>query len=434
MANYEIKGGYKLKGSISTRFAKNAALPALYSSLMVKGVSSFTNVPRIQEVFRTIEVLKSMGVKIGWKGDHDLELNTTGKIDISSLNRESAEKTRAVIYMIGTMIHSQKNFDIPYMGGCKLGRRTIAAHLFGLEPLGVGVETLNRKYRITRKNSLKGQEIVMYESGDTATVQLLFAACMATGKTKIRMASANYMVQYACNLLNKMGAKITGIGTTDIEITGVKKLKPARKYPIMHDPIESMFFISLAATTNSSITIKQCPYDFIMLELLKLKEMGFNYQILKRYKSTCGGFDLVDIKTLPSKLKAAPDKLYGRPYPGLNIDNLPFFVPIATQAKGQTLIHDWVYENRAIYYMDFNNLGANIILADPHRVYINGPTKLKPAEVICSPVLRTATSMVIGMLAAKGTSILRNTYQINRGYEDLFERLKKLGAKIRMVD
>ena len=164
-----------------------------------------------------------------------------------------------------------------------------------------------------------------------------------------------------------------------------------------------------------------------------MEKMGFKYKILKHYKANNGFTNLVDIKTFPSKLAALEEKIYARPFPGLNIDNLPFFVPIATQAKGMTLIHDWVYEERALYYKELSKLGANILLADPHRVFIEGPTKLKAAKIICPPALRPAAIILIGMLAAKGTSVLKNVYSINRGYEDLCSRLNKLGARIKVI-
>jgi UDP-N-acetylglucosamine 1-carboxyvinyltransferase len=202
---------------------------------------------------------------------------------------------------------------------------------------------------------------------------------------------------------------------------------------LAEDPIDTMFFIAAAAVTKSGITIERCPIDFLEIELLKLKKMGFKYKILKNYKALNGMTNLADIKTFPSSLTALEDKIESRPYPGLNIDNLPFFAVIATQAEGQTLIHDWVYENRAIHYKELDKLGCDTILADPHRFYVNGKTKLKPAEVICPPALRPAAIILIGMLGAEGKSILRNVYSINRGYEDIAKRLNSLGAKIKML-
>jgi len=170
----------------------------------------------------------------------------------------------------------------------------------------------------------------------------------------------------------------------------VKQINKNVTYALGEDPIESMLFLAIAATTNSNLTIKRCPIDFLELELLKLEKMGFKYKIIKRYKAKNGKTNLVDIKTYQSKLAALEEKIYARPFPGLNIDNLPFFVPIATRAKGETLIFDWVYENRAIYYTELNKLGAKIILLDQHRVTVAGPTKLKPTNIICPPALRPA--------------------------------------------
>jgi UDP-N-acetylglucosamine 1-carboxyvinyltransferase len=313
-----------------------------------------------------------------------------------------------------------------------LGARTVRPHLFALEKFGVKVKTTHDNYQVTAAN-LHSSEIVLYETGDTVTENALMAAAKLPGITTIKMASGNYMVQDLCHFLAVLGVKIEGIGSSTIKVHGKPHINHSVSYYLSEDPIESMLFLGIAATTNSSIIIERCPIDFLELELLKLEKMGFNYKILKRYKSYNGITNLVDIQTFPGKLKALEEKIHSMPFPGINIDNLPFFVPIATQARGTTLIHDWVYENRAIYYMELTKLRANIILADPHRVYIEGPTELRAAEVICPPALRPAAIILIAMLAAKGTSILRNAYSINRGYEDLVSRLKKIGAKIELL-
>jgi UDP-N-acetylglucosamine 1-carboxyvinyltransferase len=242
------------------------------------------------------------------------------------------------------------------------------------------------------------------------------------------------MVQELCFFLEELGIKIEGIGTTTLTIHGVKKINQDVTHCLGEDPIDTMFFIASAITTNSSIEIKRCPIDFLEIELLKLKKMNFKYKLSKVYKGLNKRVNLVDIKTFPSKLVALADKIESHPYPGLNIDNLPFFAIIATQAEGQTLIHDWIYENRAIHYKDIDKLGADTILADPHRFYVNGKTTLKAAEVICPPALRPAAIMLVGMLGAKGHSILRNVYSINRGYEEISERLNSLGAKIKILE
>jgi UDP-N-acetylglucosamine 1-carboxyvinyltransferase len=242
------------------------------------------------------------------------------------------------------------------------------------------------------------------------------------------------MVQEICYFLQLCGVKIDGIGTTTLTITGVADINEPLEYTLTEDPTDSMFFLAAAIVTQSSITITRCPIDFLELELLKLKKMGFKYTQSKPYVSHNGHTRLVDITTKPSKLISLHEKVYARPYPGLNIDNLPFFAVIATQATGQTLIHDWVYEKRAIYFTELDKLGADTVLADPHRIYINGPTKLKPAELICPPALRPATILLIAMLGAQGQSVLRNIYSINRGYEKLVERLTSLGAKVAYLE
>jgi len=302
-----------------------------------------------------------------------------------------------------------------------------------LEKFGVKILSTARYYKVSRPQKTHAAEIVLYESGDTVTENVLMAAALTPKKTIIKYASANYQIQELCFFLSQAGVKIENIGNTTLVINGISKLNKHLKYYLAEDPIEAMMFISLAATTNSSFTIKGCPMDFLELELLKLEKMGFKYEILRNYKSKNGQTRLADIKTRSSNLIAPKDKLYGRPYPGLNIDNLPFFVPIATQAKGSTLVHDWVYENRAIYYTELSKLGASLTLADPHRIYINGPTKLKGNEIVCPPALRPSVIILIAMLAAQGKSILRNTYAIDRGYEDLAGRLKGLDAKIEKI-
>lgn len=430
--NFQIKGGKKLKGVVTTNTAKNSAVVLLCASLLNNNKTILKNVPKIEEVNRIIEVLQSLNVKLKWLTQHNLEIIPPKKISLNHLNVEAAMRTRSAILLLGVLIHSFRNFQLPQAGGCKLGTRTVRPHFFALEKMGVKIQTLPKAYQI-RAGKLKPAEIILYESGDTVTENVLMAAAKIKGATIIKFASSNYQVQDLCHFLTKLGVKIKGLGTTTLTVFGKPKINRPVEYHLSEDPIESMLFISVAATTNSSLTIKRCPIDFLQLELLKLEKMGFKFKIVKKYKSKNGLTNLVDIKTFPSKLTALEEKIYARPFPGLNIDNLPFFVPIATQAKGQTLIHDWVYENRALYYTELSKLGADIILADPHRVYIKGPTKLKSSEIICPPALRPAAIILIGMLKAQGTSILRNVYSISRGYEDLCSRLQKIGADIKII-
>jgi len=429
--NFKIEGGHKLSGTVAIKTSKNGAVGLLCASLLNRNTTLLKNVPKIEEVNRIIEVLQSIGVSVKWT-DNDLEINPPKKLDLNKINVESAIKTRSIIMLIGPLIHWAKSFKLPQAGGCKLGSRTVKPHFFALEKMGVDIKTTSNNYEITTEK-LSAGEIVLYESGDTVTENAIMAASLIPGKTTIKFASANYQVQDLCFFLKGLGIEIDGIGTTTLTIHGVKEINQKTTYYLSEDPIEAMFFLAVAIVTKSSITIERCPIAFLELELLKLEKMGFKYKITKKYKAHNGQTDLVDIKTMPSKLVALEEKIESRPYPGLNIDNLPFFAVIATQAEGQTFIHDWVYEKRAIYYKELDKLGADTLLADPHRIYINGVTELKANEVICPPALRPAVIILIGMLGAKGTSLLRNVYSINRGYEDLANRLNKLGAKITLL-
>jgi UDP-N-acetylglucosamine 1-carboxyvinyltransferase len=351
---------------------------------------------------------------------------------MSNLNIDSAIKTRSVLMLIGPLIHSMNKFSIPHASGCKLGKRTISAHTYALEEIGAKIKTTNNSYNIEHKK-LKPAEIIMYEAGDTACENILSAVSKLDGTSTIKFASANYMVQEICFFLEKLGVKVEGIGTSTLIVHGKKDINENIEYYNSEDPIESMMFISAAIATDSELKILRCPIDFLSLELDKLKHMGLKYKVSKKYKSYNQKTNLIDLHIFPSKLKALEDKIHANPYPGINMDNLPFFVPIAIKAKGQTMIHDWSYENRAIYFTELNRLGANVTLADPHRVYIQGGTVLRSAQVVCPPALRPAMIILIGMLGASGTSILRNVYMISRGYEEIAERLNKIGADIKIL-
>lgn len=429
--NFEVEGGHKLHGTVEVNTSKNAAVALLAASLLNRNKTVIKKVPRIEEVYRMVEVLTSIGVTVKWVGN-DVDILPPAKLILKNIDVQAAMKTRSVILLLGPLVHLLPKFKIPQPGGCKLGARTVRPHLFALQKLGVNIEALEDAYLVSTKK-LKPAEVVLYEASDTTTENVLMAAARIPGKTVIKFATANYQVQDLCYFLTQLGVEVEGIGTTTLVVYGKPIIDEPIIYYLSEDPIESMLFLSLAATTNSSITIKRCPIDFLEVELLKLEKMGFKFKRSKKYKAGNGFTDLVDIKTLPSKLHALEEKIHALPYPGLNSDNLGFFVPVATQAKGQTLIHDWTYENRAIYYLELNKLGADIILADPHRVYVNGPTKLTGAEIICPPALRPSAMILIAMLAASGTSILRNVYSINRGYEDLANRLNRLGARIQIL-
>lgn len=430
--DFEIQGGRELKGSVRTNYSKNGAVNMLAATLVNKGKTTLTGIPRIEEVYRYIEVLESIGVVVKWTNEDTVEINPPASLDLKKLDTEAAMRIRSFTF-VGALIHATDAFTFPHSGGCKMGERTIASHKHSLEKFGVKIKTRHSHYEISKKK-LKPAEFVLYESSDTGAITALLAASRISGISTIRFAPPNYQVQDVCFLLEQMGVKIEGIGTTTLKVHGKEDINQSVTHSNSEDPIESMFFLSAGIVTHSTLTVTHCPIEFIGLELEKLRHMGVKFKISKEYVSANNRTRLVDITITPwKKIKAPADKLHTQPFPGMQNDNLPFFVPIATQAEGQTLIHDWTWENRAIYFTELNKLGASIRLIDQHRVLIDGPTKLHAAQIVCPPALRPSATILITMLAAEGTSLLRNVYSITRGYEEIAHRLNKLGAKIRVI-
>ncbi len=442
MTDFRIQGGKKLSGSIACNTSKNGAMGLVCAALINKGTTTLHGIPRIEEISRMLEVFKSLGITVEAQLDPETGEKTTLKItppkewDMSKINRESASKMRSVLMLLGSLVHYDTDFLLPHAGGCKMGARTIAAHKHGLEELGVSIETLDDDYKVKNSGLIAGKEIVMYEAGDTAAINLLIAAARIPGKTVIKYAPPNYQVQDVCYFLESLGIKIEGIGTHILTVHGLKKIDKDVEWYNSEDPIEAMCFITAAIMTRSELTVTRCPIDFLEVELMKLSYMGLKYNVGERYLAKNGKTELVDIIVHADKstLTALEDKIHPLPYPGLNVDNLPFFAPIATQAEGTTLIHDWMWESRAINFTELTKLGAEIRLLDPHRIEIIGPTELTGAQVICPPALRPAVIVMLAMLGADGESTLHNIYSIARGYESLAERLNAIGADIEVLE
>ncbi len=435
--SYRINGGKTLSGEITINTSKNAAVGLLCAALLNSGKTVLHHVARIEEVFRIIEVLESVGVKCRWVNRRkDLEIISPKELNLKNLDVEAARRTRSIIMFMGPLLHKFKKFELPYAGGCSLGTRTVDPHLRALSSYGLEIDAKQKTgfYEATVDQTLlkskAPKKIVLIERGDTVTENVLMAAALYPGKTTIIGASPNYMVQDVCFFLEKLGVKIKGIGSTTLEVTGVEKINKDIEYWPSEDPIECMSFIAAALVTKSEITITRAPIEFLEIELEVLKSMNAKIELSEEYKSRNEKTRLVDLTIKKSNLKAPMDKIHPMPFPGLNIDNLPFFGVIAAVAEGRTLIHDWVFENRAIYTSYLANLNAKVELLDAHRVYVEGPTNWRPAELVAPPALRPAVVILIAMLAAPGTSILRNIYSISRGYQDFARRLNHLGADI----
>ncbi len=433
--HYRVAGGRTLSGEVRTNVSKNAAVALLAASLLNRGTTTLKKMPRIEEVKRLLEVMESIGVSISWDDAGDMTIVPPAKIDLTHINTEAARKTRSIALFIAPLAHLLGSFELPAPSGCDLGKRSLGAHIDALAKLGITISGNEEAHTYhVESNGKHPGELVMFEASNTGTENTLMAAARIEGTTVIKFASADYMVQDLCFFLERCGVRIEGIGTSTLIVHGVKDIDlDVEGYP-SEDPIESMFFFALGAATRSELTVSRCPIDMLELELLTLESMGLRYERGSRYMAENGRTELMDITVRASELFAPPEKIAAKPFPGINTDNLPFFVPVATQARGETLIHDWMYDGRAHWYLEINRLGAKAELLDPHRVRIMGPTALHGAEITAPPALRPATMLLIGMLTAEGESMLKDVYPINRGYEKLHERLTKLGARIEAVE
>jgi len=427
-----VTGPTTLSGRIDVKSSKNAGVALLCASLLNRGRTTLRRVARIEEVNRLLEVLTSIGVQARWlNDDNDLEIVPPAELNLAGIDEDAARRTRSIILFLGPLMHREDTFGLPYAGGCDLGTRTVEPHMAALRPFGLEVKATEGNYHASVNRAVQPtRPIVLTERGDTVTENAVLAAARHDGVTIIRNASPNYMVQDLCFFLQKLGVRIDGIGTTTLTVHGQAEIDVDVDYAPSEDPIEAMSLLAAAIVTRSEITICRVPIEFLEIELALLEEMGFAYHRGEEYVAANGHTRLVDITTLVSDLHSPIDKIHPMPFPGLNIDNLPFFAIIAAVADGQTLIHDWVYENRAIYLTELNKLGAQVKLLDPHRVMIEGPTRWRGAELVCPPALRPAVVILLAMLACKGISVLRSVYVINRGYEDLATRLNSLGASI----
>lgn len=430
--NFEIQGPTTLSGEIDVRTSKNAAMALLCASLLNRGRTVLRGIARIEEVDRICEVLVSIGVQLNWVGDgNDLEIVRPSALTPETIDSRAARRTRSILMFLGPLLHEFDSFNLPYAGGCDLGARTVHPHLSALQRLGLTVTTSDGNYQATvHRSPAPERQITLIERGDTVTENALMAAARIPGVTTIRNASGNYMVQDLCFFLQRLGVEIEGIGTTTLTIRGVEQIDQDVEYCISEDPIEAMSLLTAGIVTRSEITVRRCPIEFLEVEFAVLDEMGQVLELSQEYASRNGKTRLVDVTVKPSDLHAPMDKIHPMPFPGLNIDNLPFFAVICATATGQSVIYDWVYDNRAIHLSKLSMLGANIQVMDAHRLLIIGPTAWRGRDIDSPPALRPAVCILLAALAARGTTNLMDVYMINRGYEDLPQRLNRLGASI----
>lgn len=417
-----IQGGRRLAGRIHILGAKNAIGPLAAASLLVKGRVKFKNVPKLTDLVQLLDIIKDMGAVVEWTGEHELEIDCTN-IDPSKLDKKKMKRMRFSILLLGPMLARFKKITVNEPGGCSIGNRPIDTHLFALSSLGANIETDDDGLLYMQAKALVGNYVILPEPSVTATENLIMAAVLAEGHTSIRLAAAEPHVQDLCRFLNKCGAKIKGIGTHEIEIDGVKSLKaPKAAWPVVPDMLEIGTFAAAAALTKGDIEMSPVIPEHLDAVLSTLSRIGVRYEVNGHTLRVQG----------VGRMQAVTPKLQANVYPMFPTDLQSVFGLVATQCHGTTLIQDVLFEGRMGYVNELIKMGANAVIADPHRVIITGPTPLRGTE-IRSLDLRAGATMILAGLIADGETVIHDAEMVYRGYEALDKRLAELGAEIRTV-
>ncbi|HEX2936330.1 MAG TPA: UDP-N-acetylglucosamine 1-carboxyvinyltransferase [Bacteroidales bacterium] len=435
MARFEIKGGTRLKGDIYPQGAKNEALQVICACLLTPEPVTIKNIPDILDVNVLIELMRTIGVKVT-RDNATTYTFQADDVDIEILNAQStkgqAASLRGSIMIIGPLLARFGKGYIPRPGGDKIGRRRLDTHFLGFEKLGARFcyDANANFFKIDAEN-LKGAYILLDEASVTGTANVLMAAVKAKGKTTIYNAACEPYIQQLCKMLIKMGANIQGIGSNLLTIEGVEYLKGCT-HDILPDMIEVGSFIGMAALTHSEITIKNVSYENLGIIPQSFKRLGINLEQRNDdiYIPAQSGYQIETF--IDGSIMTIADA----PWPGLTPDLLSVLLVVATQAKGSVLIHQKMFESRLFFVDKLIDMGAQIILCDPHRATVIGldnRTKLR-ATVMTSPDIRAGVALLIAAMSAEGTSVIHNIEQIDRGYERIDERLNALGADIRRFD
>ena len=435
MDSVRITGGKSLKGEVIPQGAKNEALQILSAVLLTEDKVTINNVPDIIDVNKLIEILKNLGVSFSELKSGAYEFSAKS-INLDYLKSDEfisyAKSLRGSIMLVGPLLARYNNASIPRPGGDKIGRRRLDTHFVNLEKLGAKLDydSKNRIYNV-KTNGLVGADLLLDEASVTGTANVIMASVLAKGKTRIYNAACEPYIQQLCSLLVKMGADIEGIGSNLLTISGVKKLNGAN-HTILPDMIEIGSWIGLAAMTKSEIRIKnvswknlgQIPSTFRKLGIKILKEG--DDMIIPSHKD---GYEISNY--IDGSILTISDA----PWPGFSPDLISIILVVATQARGSILVHQKMFESRLFFVDKLIDMGAKIILSDPHRASVIGldfKSELK-ATVMSSPDIRAGIALLIAALSANGTSVIQNVEQIDRGYENIVSRLKKLGASIERI-
>ena len=425
MNKFIINGGMPLKGEITPAGNKNAALPILAACLLTEDPVVLHNVPEILDVFTMIELLQSLGVQITRISDHSWEI-LAANVRAADLDPQICRNIRASILLAGPMVARSRGLKLPPPGGDVIGRRRVDTHILALEKLGVQAEFMREERRFVFKvDELIGADILLDEASVTATENAIMAAVTATGTTSIRNAASEPHVQDLCNFLNVLGAQISNIGSNTLIIDGVQKLHGG-EYTLGSDYLEVVSYIGAAAVTGGSITINNPGIQHLDMIEMVFSRLGVHWEV----KDDSIVVPKEQRLSIEPDLGGAIPEISVMPWPAFPTDLMSIAIVLATQSNGSVLFHDWMYPSRMFFIDKLVSMGAQIVLCDPHRCIVQGPTSLYGAQME-SPDIRAGMSLLLAALAANGTSVIRNVGQIDRGYEKVDEKLRVLGADIR---
>jgi len=431
MGVFEVTGGKKLKGEITPQGAKNEALQVISAILLTSEKVTIHNVPDISDVNLQIELLQTLGVKIE-KTDPHTYIFQADDVDVNHLSspafKNKTGRLRGSVMLAGPMLGRFKKAYIPKPGGDKIGRRRLDTHIIGFKKLGAQFDyDSDESFFHLQTSQLKGTSFLLDEPSVTGTANLIMAAVLAEGTSSIYNAACEPYIQQLCKMLNNMGAKISGIASNLLIIEGVEKLK-GTSHTILPDMIEVGSFIGLAAMTQSDILIKNAGIKHLGVIPEKFQQLGIKMQFIED-DIYIPEQELYQIETfLDSSMLTISD----HPWPGLTPDLLSIILVVATQAKGSVLIHQKMFESRLFFVDKIIEMGARIVLCDPHRAVVVGLERQFPLRGITmsSPDIRAGVALLISALSAEGNSIIQNIEQIDRGYQKIDERLRSLGAEI----
>jgi len=431
MGSFEVTGGKKLYGEITPQGAKNEALQVISAVLLTGEKITIHNIPDISDVNLQIELLEGLGVKIERIGRYTC-IFQADHINVDYLNspvfRKMTGRLRGSVMIAGPMLARFKMAYIPKPGGDKIGRRRLDTHIIGFQKLGARFNyDADASFFHLNTSQLKGADLLLDEPSVTGTANLIMAAVMATGTTTIYNAACEPYIQQLCKMLNSMGAKISGIASNMLSIEGVKEMH-GTTHTILPDMIEVGSFIGLAAMTQSDIIIKNAGISHLGIIPERFQQLGI--------KMNFTGDDIhipqQDVYEVQRFLDGSILSIYDHPWPGFTPDLISIILVVATQAKGSVLVHQKMFESRLFFVDKIIEMGAHIVLCDPHRVVVIGLEREYPLRGIqmSSPDIRAGVALLIAALSAEGKSIIQNIEQIDRGYQNIDERLKKLGAEI----